>query len=746
MPVPGQQVNPDSLNIPKAKLLANAIIDLDISYVRLVECRRLKGTIESESVVFDVKVEIGQRVAHDIKDTERICAAFNLADDNYPEVSALRHDFPTNVPHINLREYERPVSLCLYEQPYHEIKLDWTPIEFLERIRKWLALTSRNELHTPDQPLEPIFFPSKDKIIIPHNLFTESNSEKPITLCIQAIKGVNDEFTLIANSLTLEQPANGNTIYGTVSIFACPPQTHGVIKNQPKALNQLHSYCVNAGLDLLNELRLQIKKWFSGEEMTGLWEKALILLIAFPKTRNPNGRIEVTDIWGFHFADNLQKVGEKIGVLKKGPDAFGLSIPVDETKGGEDLDLGLLTPMHSYSRSMAAKLNGFHLFTDLKISLVGLGALGSQVFINLVRSGIGQWHLIDNDVLLPHNLARHSLFPDAVGYPKVEALAYIANSFYNSEHPTVNAIKCDILKSAQNKKVVDALSESDVIIDSSVSLAVARFFARDVDTKARRISVFLNPSGKDLVVLAEPKDRSIKSDFIEMQYYRTILHQPILHEHLSFEFGDLRYANTCRDISSVISQDAVGAHSAIASAIIKKLLDDGQAFGAIWSNQDDFTDIKMHPITIFNVTEFKIGDWLICFDEWLIKRIYEFREEKLPNETGGVLIGSYDTQRNVIYVVDTIKSPPDSTEWPNVYIRGCRGLNKKIEQIREKTLNRLTYVGEWHSHSTGVGCQPSLDDKKAYLWLSESMSADGLPPLMLIAGDDLNWKFFTESM
>jgi hypothetical protein len=287
----------------------------------------------------------------------------------------------------------------------------------------------------------------------------------------------------------------------------------------------------------------------------------------------------------------------------------------------------------------------------------------------------------------------------------------------------------------------EALSESDIIIDSSVSLAVARFLTRDVDSAARRISLFLNPSGKTLVLFAEPNDRSIKSDQLEMQYYRTLIHQPMLHEHLFFDPGSLRYANTCRDISSVISQDAVAAYSAIASATIKKTLNSDQAIGSIWSSQVDLS-IDSHSIDIYSVEEIKIGDWTICLDKWLIDRIYKLREEKLPNETGGVLIGSYDSQRHVLYVVDTIESPPDSTEWPNVYIRGCRGLRTKIEQIKKITLNRLTYVGEWHSHSIGIGCKPSLDDKKAYSWLSESMSADGLPPLMLIAGDKMNWQFY----
>ena len=40
---------------------------------------------------------------------------------------------------------------------------------------------------------------------------------------------------------------------------------------------------------------------------------------------------------------------------------------------------------------------------------------------------------------------------------------------------------------------------------------------------------------------------------------------------------------------------------------------------------------------------------------------------------GGVLIGVYDLQRQVVYVVDTIPSPPDSAEWPTLYIGGCEG-------------------------------------------------------------------------
>ena len=77
-------------------------------------------------------------------------------------------------------------------------------------------------------------------------------------------------------------------------------------------------------------------------------------------------------------------------------------------------------------------------------------------------------------------------------------------------------------------------------------------------------------------------------------------------------------------------------------------------------------------------------------------KVYKTRVEKLPNETGGVLVGTYDMQRKIVYVVDCLLSPPDSEEWPTVYIRGSQGLKAQIEKIKKITDGQLNYVGEWH--------------------------------------------------
>jgi len=134
-------------------------------------------------------------------------------------------------------------------------------------------------------------------------------------------------------------------------------------------------------------------------------------------------------------------------------------------------------------------------------------------------------------------------------------------------------------------------------------------------------------------------------------------------------------------------------------------------------------------------------EWTIVMDTWLLKKLSEFREERLPNETGGVLIGSFDTDHNVCTLVDVLPSPPDSKEWPTSYIRGCEGLAKKVGEIGKLTLAQIGYVGEWHSHPDGASVTPSQDDCRAYHWLVGHMHLESLPGVMLIIGDNRRFCF-----
>ena len=57
-----------------------------------------------------------------------------------------------------------------------------------------------------------------------------------------------------------------------------------------------------------------------------------------------------------------------------------------------------------------------------KIGFAGTGGLGSNVALNLVRSGIDAFRIVDFDCVEASNLNRQFYFRDQIGRPKVEAL------------------------------------------------------------------------------------------------------------------------------------------------------------------------------------------------------------------------------------------------------------------------------------------------------------------------------------
>jgi molybdopterin/thiamine biosynthesis adenylyltransferase len=58
-----------------------------------------------------------------------------------------------------------------------------------------------------------------------------------------------------------------------------------------------------------------------------------------------------------------------------------------------------------------------------KVAVIGLGSGGGFVAVSLAMSGVGQFVLIDSDVIERHNVVRHVADLDVVGLPKVDAVA-----------------------------------------------------------------------------------------------------------------------------------------------------------------------------------------------------------------------------------------------------------------------------------------------------------------------------------
>lgn len=725
IPAPGKEIMPDSLVSGKARETVKLIQKLP--FFTLLNVNQLESS--AEVVVFEVEIEVGQRTVHDIHSIERLAIIFSLSDDVFPEVIALRDNFP-KVPHLNLRQQEKPRSLCLYDAKYSEIKLRWTTVGFLERIRQWLSLTARGELHAADQPLEPLIA-SSYYLIIPHDLLQKAEAERNL-LIVRKVTCGDEKITLIANRYEETQPFKGEVPYVAILVNTSPV-VHGVINNQPQNLSELHELLSFAGTDLLAVLRQELPR-LKNDTKWKLLKANIILIISIPKLRAQDAEPEATELWAFLMPHHVDEIGIDIGIWSKFESSLAsLELSPDLTKNGSNISTSLVNPLKTLSRETASAISGLPNQIKNKFLIVGVGALGSQVLMHLIRMGVGEWVVVDDDCLLPHNVSRHALDGRYIGCGKAEALFDLGNSCLD-EKDCISFINADILNPGNNKGALDvAYKEAEIIIDVTTSVPAARYLACDVDSSARRISVFMNPVGNDSVILVEDTARKFPLDFLEMQYYRFLVETPEVQDHLQRTENTIRYGRSCRDISFVLSQEKVGLHSSICARGIRKALDSSDATISLWRSDDECSVVKysVKPCEVFRGT---FGNWTLLYDSHLIDKIEEARNVKLPKETGGVLLGTFDLQRKIVYVVETILSPPDSQEWPTVYIRGCTGLKTEVDKIKHITMEMLDYVGEWHSHP-GYSTRPSGDDLLAFEWLVEIMDVCEQPALMLIAGE-----------
>ena len=729
---PGEVIAPESLAIAKACSFARFLAD--VGYEAFASLRETRRCVDSraEIVVFEVHVERPQHLENDIRGRELMAVVFDERDDNFPCVLALRADFP-GVPHIILTKEEFPRQLCLYEQPFEDERLNWTPAGFLKRIRFWLAKTATGTLHAEDQPLEPLILGSRIRLIVPSSLTLSYLELKPGFLDIYRIAASSEtDLTLAAY---WRDPKNTDGVHAVAAVFTCQPQAHGTMRRHPVNLGDLQAICVPAGLDLTAQLGSKIRDWLVNKPAPSVLQSKLVILLLLPKTRRKGSIVESEEQWAFITAKSVEEVGVALDVIQKAGEFPGYVIgeqPINAEKIN-DVSIGMLQVVHALSPAAAAAMNGIEP-CERNILAIGMGALGSQIFNNLMRAGFGCWSLVDPDLMLPHNAARHFLGQWAVGHTKVESMATFANAILEGKNSTIPIPANFISPGAYAKRVEDAYRAAEIILDFSASVAVSRHLAMG-ESKARCISAFLNPSGSSLILVVEDDKRMIRLDWIEMLYYRAVLNEPALNDSLDAPHSRLRYGNSCRDVTAILAQDDAAVWAGVGSKAIKQSIQSKAASLRVYTAQPD-CQVSLFSPQISPAIRIVWRDWTIQLDEVILNKLASLRQGKLPNETGGILLGSFDSHSCNCFIVEVVPSPRNSGEWPTSYIRGCYGLQQTVEEAEKRTLGQVGYIGEWHSHPDGYDVRPSEDDSKAYAWLLSYMHLEGLPSLMLIVGEN----------
>lgn len=686
------------------------------------------------AVALDVDVERPQDLAYPIKAVEPVAVVFPFTEGPFSVVS-LRPDFPDTL-HQNWSPPGGPCALCIDDRPWAEARLTVSAQDIARRIQLWLARAARGELHDPAQPPDPLFFSSQIGLILPAAALVEG--QEPIELA-GMIRPDNE-------NLIISRPAVPNDPHPpafTVLAFQAEPQAMARLRHAPDTLTALAAELEPHGIRLIDQLKSRLKTWKGlGPDHVRRLSTRLAIVVAFPIAVGE--RPGVNDVRAFLTYDTAGDIGVALGVLYANNTGVGdkrgymLAFP----EGAASSDPSRIEPAQVHfalNRDLAAAVAG-HAGPDRRRAvLIGAGSLGSQLSADLAREGAFEWTIIDEDHLLPHNLVRHALFATDIGAPKAAALAHRLSGLLGEP---VAAIACNVLKPDDQAapKLAAALKDADIIIDASASVAVSRHLSDLPDVTARRVCAFFNPAGTAVVLLAESADRALTLRDLEAQYHRFILTEPSLARHLGTDGPGVRYTGSCRALTNRIPASNAAILSALAAkGIASALADDGAAI-TIWtlSTTGEVQRVQRKGAA---VTRVSFGAWTVSYDADLLDRLATMRHAKLPNETGGVLLGIADMSRQSVHIAHALPAPEDSCASQTGFERGVADLAGQVSAAVAATLYQLRYVGEWHSHPDRASAMPSSTDIVQLLWLGQELENEGLPGLMAIAAQDGHFTF-----
>ena len=516
------------------------------------------------------------------------------------------------------------------------------------------------------------------------------------------------------------------------------PQGMQRIQFAPQTVNGLADHLKTAAFDLHALLRERLNSWAGlGKDAVRRLNARIAVVVAFP-IFDEAGRF-AHDLRAFVTHECAGEVGVRMGILAQNSSGEGSSAGYVRTLGAvpaadvSDLRIEPADVHLAFDRDIGAAVSGHAEPDRRKALLIGAGSLGSHLATNLAREGNFTWTIVDDDILLPHNFARHALFPHDTGAPKAPALAhYIASLTGEPAH----GLKTNILTgvSSVQATLTDAISDTDLILDASASVAVSRHIS-DLTSAARRVSIFFNPEGSAIVLLAESADRRITLRDLEAQYHRMIQTRPDLSTHLRVSRDGLRYSGSCRAVTNRIPASSAALLSAIASSAVNEATRAPSARVSVWTVHEDLS-VSLIYEDGEAVDRITLGAWIVSYGASVAHEIAQLRAASLPNETGGVLLGIVDTSRQTIQIVMARTAPMDSTGSLHAFERGVVGLAEAVKEAAERSLHEVRYVGEWHSHPVGSSTWPSTTDMHQMCWLTEELRNDGLPALMGIAGDN----------
>lgn len=694
--VEGSEIQGNSLRLPRAISIYKAAKRHE--QVGIISCKR-KSDLSEVIIIRLSHLNIPDLPDFPIQPCEDVAIRCLKEDLDLPEVYAIRKDFPTGLPHSNIRQYERPVSLCVSDVYFSDIRPQFNAFDFINSIIRWFNLNSIGELHEKDRPLE-VFFQY-------HDFCGMVNSFSSI-----APYGVYNKKTEHTSTLEFVDKAKANSDICLVVLKSIVSKNLAFL---PKNIGELNTLETIDGKTIIETIIDFARKTDRKSE------RSLLLMLGIQQKNAAPTSEDKIDL-------AIVKLGKCIHEIennrKKACDrdtfnAWLSSLPIK-------VEMLLENPCREINASQNGKEKQYS-----QVTFIGTGTLGSNIIDHFVREGISNSIcIVDFDIYFSHNISRHILQPRDIMKPKASC---IKKHFEGIVGTKIWSIDKNVMCLSPNEEKA-AFDNTDLIVDASTSIAVERKLALSSKYEGKRkCTLFLNPKGNDLVLLLEDANGEQRLDLLEMSYQYNLIKSDTLANHL--DTAEQRKTNnfSCRSESNVLDYDNVGMLASVASQQIQRATSNTDCLLGIWRVNDKDSTISKINLDVLSWNVKVINNISVYYSKELVAEIDKYRNSDLRKETGGCLFGCYDKDARNIYVFYQHHAPKDSKCSATFFERGCNGMNEVLDKINKRTYHQVRYLGEWHSHPNAC-CSPSSLDKEQFTKMSEQMSDEDLPFVQLIMG------------
>jgi hypothetical protein len=418
--------------------------------------------------------------------------------------------------------------------------------------------------------------------------------------------------------------------------------------------------------------------------------------------------------------------------------AFMISQALDKEIVAEDAQVETIAGDYPASPELFSWVAGVEPLSP--VAMLGMGALGSAIYNNLARSGLTNLLVYDKDVMLPHNLARHTARVEDLYKAKgdhaealIRGLARDMSVRIVAKKEDVTALPLQDFKSQiADRLIIDATADERVRLrmDELRAATDTTIIRTEMFHEGRLGVAFVSPprgpslSDMMLTLIAAAPTIPAVADWLDHEARHPFGPKPML-----YGFG-------CTSQTVRLPLHAVAQQAASATSVI--LGDRSSAGIGINSLDMQFrpTGWRWLPVESFDVlTPPTESEWRVRIAAGVIEQLKNDRQKALPSETGGYLYGICDPIRRTITIARATSLPPESVASSTSLELGPAGATAEERRLKRTTHDRIYLCGTWHSHPKGSARMSGRDHKTMMGHHARDLEQLS-PTLLVIVADD----------